>query len=420
MAALSLLATAVLRLPPQEQRPPIICSNRCYLKLSRARPLQFSLRCNGIFTGTLRQLLSGHHRGAPKLSMALVSPESANTLFCLMASCAALGQTVETKTAFGARLSAPLIALLFGMALAGAGIVPCTSACYDFVSSSIMPIAVALCLLETDMQTIFADAGCNIASSLCASYIGGTINYVATAQALGLTSSNMLTAGMAADNLAMAAYFSLIMSIPDSQDKATSGKEDNDSDNTSAVPNVLSFSASLAAAATACTLGNAIAQLLPTTFKGCGLAITALIASCFSVAAAHLPKSIPNVENEAFAGSQAVGSGLMLLYFSVVGASAGLRESFLGGWALLAFIIVLLSIHLGIILFLGWWSEFPMRVILIASNANIGGPGTAAAMASCRGWKNLVRPALLAGSLGYTIGTGIGCLVGLHVLRYLL
>lgn len=34
-------------------------------------------------------------------------------------------------------------------------------------------------------------------------------------QALGLTSGSTLAAGMAADNVAMAAYFSIIMAIPD-------------------------------------------------------------------------------------------------------------------------------------------------------------------------------------------------------------
>lgn len=384
--------------------------------------------------------------------MALISPDSGNTLFCLMASCAAFGQVMETKTDWGAKISAPLVALLFGMVLAGAGVVPSTSASYDFVCSSIMPMAVALCLLETDMQSIFTDAGptlrafwygalgtiigtvvsfkivgpalgsdgWKIASSLCASYIGGTINYVATAQALGLTSSSTLAAGMAADNLAMAAYFAVIMSIPDSSDKSTLGTTDGVLSDSRTLPTVETISTSLAAAAVACTLGQAVAGLLPSCFAGCGLAITALITSCFSVAAAQVQKHVHSADTQVFAGSQILGAGLMLLYFSVVGASAGLQDALFGGWPLLGFIFVLVSVHLGVILSLGGWSKIPTRMVLVASNANIGGPGTAAAMASCRGWKSLVKPALLVGTLGYTIGTGVGCLLGLHLLRHLL
>ena len=49
------------------------------------------------------------------------------------------------------------------------------------------------------------------------------------------------------------------------------------------------------------------------------------------------------------------------------------------------------------------------QVVLTASNANIGGPATAAAMAASRGWPSMVRPAMLTGSLGYAVGTAIGC-----------
>lgn len=42
-----------------------------------------------------------------------------------------------------------------------------------------------------------------------------------------------------------------------------------------------------------------------------------------------------------------------------------------------------------------------MQAVLTASNAAIGGPGTAAAMASSRGWTAQVTPAMLVGTLGY-------------------
>ncbi|KAH9298675.1 hypothetical protein KI387_030357, partial [Taxus chinensis] len=94
-----------------------------------------------------------------------------------------------------------------------------------------------------------------------------------------------------------------------------------------------------------------------------------------------------------------------------IGASTGLKEAISGGGPLFVFISILISIHLAITLFIGRWLKFPLRVILVASNANIGGPATAAAMANCRNWKELVQPAILVGTLGYTIGTAVGCLI---------
>ena len=50
---------------------------------------------------------------------------------------------------------------------------------------------------------------------------------------------------------------------------------------------------------------------------------------------------------------------------------------------------------------------------IIASNANIGGPTTAAGMAISQGWTILVGPAMLVGVLGYVIGNYAGTIVGI-------
>ena len=51
---------------------------------------------------------------------------------------------------------------------------------------------------------------------------------------------------------------------------------------------------------------------------------------------------------------------------------------------------------------------FPLREIALASNANVGGPTTAAAMASNKKWNLLILPSLLTGVFGYAIATFLG------------
>lgn len=57
------------------------------------------------------------------------------------------------------------------------------------------------------------------------------------------------------------------------------------------------------------------------------------------------------------------------------------------------------------------------RELYLASNANVGGPTTAAAMATAKGWKRLILPALLVGILGYASATPIALLLGQYLKR---
>ncbi|KAG6553392.1 hypothetical protein Mapa_005127 [Marchantia paleacea] len=387
----------------------------------------------------------------------IIGPQCGRTLFMILAACGAIGQLLEERTKWGGRLSAPLLAMGTGMLLSGTAIIPSACPAYDMVFSTILPLAAALTLLETDVWQAFGDAGATlkafifgalgtvlgtfvsfkiigrflgpdgwkIASCLCASYVGGSINYAATAQILGLTSGSMLAAGMAADNLCMALYFGVIMSIPDDSVAETSVKKGMDGSSGfpkegPAGPTVESIAVSLAVAAAACTAGDALAGFLPSTFEGSGLALMAAVASIFNALAGNLCGASRGGNIRLFAGAQNMGQSLMLLFFAVVGASTGVKQAMAGGWPLIIFITVLVSVHLSTILLLGKLAKIPMRSILIASNANIGGPGTAAAMANSRSWPGLVRPALLVGTLGYTIGTAIGVLLGVHALQPML
>ena len=52
------------------------------------------------------------------------------------------------------------------------------------------------------------------------------------------------------------------------------------------------------------------------------------------------------------------------------------------------------------------------KELYLASNANVGGPTTAAAMAQAKNWTRLVMPALLIGIFGYATATAIALGLG--------
>ena len=69
-------------------------------------------------------------------------------------------------------------------------------------------------------------------------------------------------------------------------------------------------------------------------------------------------------------------------------------------------------IYIFLVVILGKLFKFNLEEILLASNANIGGPTTAVAMAIAKGWNKLIGPIMLAGVFGYIIGNYLGIFMG--------
>ena len=83
------------------------------------------------------------------------------------------------------------------------------------------------------------------------------------------------------------------------------------------------------------------------------------------------------------------------------------------------FSLVQLAVHLAVILGLGKLFRFDLKLLLLASNANVGGPTTACGMATAKGWHSLVVPGILAGIFGISIATFLGAAFGAKVLQYM-
>ena len=388
---------------------------------------------------------------------------SPDAVLAILATCAAGAKLAEEKTKLGANISAPLLAMASAMLLATTGIIPSASPALDLVWRALMPLAVALSLLGVNLRdaartsgpalaafavgaigsivgtvVAFALVGSSlgpdawrVAACLCASYVGGSLNYAATAQALGLSAAPggqaALAAGMAADNLAMAVFLSALMVAkaepPETEkEKAfaswleTSAGDDaggNEARVTNGGPSARTVACALAAALVFLELGKLLTRAfgLP---AGTSLGVTSALIPAVAFIARSLPGSgFMDAGSEPFAGSDAVGGALMLVFFAALGASADPALAVRAGGPALAFIGIQLSTHLAFVLVIGKGAmKLPAWAVLTASNACVGGPATAAAMASARGWAAAVQPAIVVGIVGYVVGTPIGCLVG--------
>lgn len=373
----------------------------------------------------------------------LVPADEPWALWTLLLLAAAFGLWGE-RTPWGARISGAVLTILVTFTLSNLSIIPVQAPTYDAVWSYLVPLAIPLLLLQADLQRILREAGPTLiafalgaigtvagtllafrlvplgpegpklAGIFCATYIGGSMNYAATAEALDLHSGDLLTAGVAADNLMMTLYFLVLFALPSIRRLRASfpsrpqlGSEEGATADPSARPpdpplDLLPIALALAVGAGLCAAGYGLAALLRTPGVGI-LFVTALTVTLATLFPARLA---------AIAGADRIGVLLMQVFFAAIGASANVSVVLQFGPKLLLFAAAILTVHLTCILVAGKFLRLDLAEIVIASNANMGGPTTAAAMAAARGWRALVLPAVLCGTLGYAGATFIGVAVG--------
>lgn len=116
----------------------------------------------------------------------------------------------------------------------------------------------------------------------------------------------------------------------------------------------------------------------------------------------------PRTMGSASRAGGVVGVLIMQMFFAVTGASGHISTVLRFGPGVFLHTTVQVIVHFVVAIGLGRLLKLPFKEIALASNANVGGPTTAAAMASNKRWNALVLPALLTGVFGYAIATGLG------------
>lgn len=369
-------------------------------------------------------------------------------LWAVLLTAAAVGFHLE-HTRVGRRLSGAIVTMAFTFVLSNAGVIPADGvAAYDVVWGRLVPLAIPLLLLRADLRRILRESGATLAAFgigavgtvlgtivafnlvplgpegwqlaavFSATYIGGSMNYAAVSEIVGLRSGDLLSAGVAADNLVMAIYFLILFALPSvgplarryprrhaavAEDSATLQASRQA---TTSLPDLRTTATALATGLILCTVGYALAAL--TGWKGSGILIVTALTVTLATGAPGICAKL--------AGSEVIGTFLMQIFFAVIGASANVAMVMKVGPLLFVFAALILSVHLLFVLAAGALMRLDLFELIIASNANVGGPTTAAAMAVARRWDRLVLPAILCGTLGYAVANFIGVALG-HWLR---
>lgn len=394
----------------------------------------------------------------------LIKADDTWMLWMILIGISAAAIVLEQKYKLAARISGPIIALLGALVLANLSVIPKDAPVYDAVWGYVVPVAIPLLLFKADLRKIWRETGrmgilfifpvigtCigaivatalfhssipeanKVAGMMTASYIGGGVNFTAMI-AVFKPSADIRSATIVADNFVMAAFFFLYMWIPTigfirkkfitmypiAGGASGSAEVENqaasywDRKEISLKDMALSLAIAFAIAGGSAKLGGLFGGFFPTDASGLlGVFKTIvsnqfLLITTFTVALVFFfPKFFDNLN-----GAQEIGTFLIYLFFTVLATPASLVDIIFNAPLLFVFCMIMAAFNLGFTMFGGKILKFSVEEQMVAANAALGGPTTAAAMAISKGWIGLVIPGLLCGLLGYVIGNYFGIGMG--------
>jgi uncharacterized membrane protein len=167
---------------------------------------------------------------------------------------------------------------------------------------------------------------------------------------------------------------------------------------------------SISVASTLVSAGSFLTRaLLPA-----GTSSLPLISVLTVCAATSFPKFFSRISET----GTSLGVAFIQMFFAASGAAGSIRLVLQQAPSLFLFSALQIGIHFVTLMAIGrGLFRLPNRELYLASNANVGGPTTAAAMAQAKEWKSLVLPALLIGILGYATATALALSLGPILLR---
>lgn len=398
------------------------------------------------------------------MAKSLVSPENTWMLFAILTGIVAVSIHLEQEYKWANKITGSVIALIIAMTLSNLKVIPLEAQAYDIVWDYIVPLSIPLLLYHANIHRIFKESGrliviylisglgtvlgaiiaffifknkipeaYKISAMMTGSYTGGGLNFVAMSKDFKV-GGDMVSATVVADNLLMALYFFFLMAasgmsfflkkfnhpiIDEVEKKGDTGTGKTKAAEFWTAKNIslkdIAFSVGIAfiIVAVSTELAGLFKSIIPTGNLFLNL-VNGLLGNSFLIITT-VTMILATVFEDFFTklnGAQEIGSYLIYIFFAVIGIPASIPLIITKSPILLLFCAVIVIVNMLITFGFGKIFNFNLEDMIIASNANIGGPTTAAAMAIAKGWEVLIVPSVLVGTLGYVIGNYYGILVG--------
>jgi len=373
------------------------------------------------------------------MESSLISPDWNFAIWAVLICIAGFGFWADT-TKIGQRVSGVGIMLVTAMLLGNLGVIPHSAPAYDAVWSFLVPAAVPLLLLKANLRRIIPETGPmlgayflgvsgtligavlgllvlplnelgpDLAGILSATYIGGSMNFAAVAEALEFKQSTLLTATLAADNVVGTLHILVVVMLPSVAflrrwipspilETSDTAMHDETSAGDEVIPlNLLHICIALTISLSIGAIGYGVANLLAIPNYGI------LFVTAFTLAIANVFHN--QLEN--LHGAFEIGMLMMFIFFATIGAGADVAVMLDTGGLVFLYASFIIIVHLIVIILGAKLFRFDLAEIVIASLACIGGPVAPAAISAARGWRTLVTPGIMVGILGYAIANFVG------------
>jgi len=363
--------------------------------------------------------------------------ESPLALTALIGGATALAFFLDQRVAWLSKVGASLLALVLGAILSNAGLVPASSPVYSVIEGPLTSLAIAWLLLAVNLSDLkvagprmigafllagfgtalgaffgalllsgsFGENTWRLAGVFTGTYSGGSVNFVSVGR--GVELPDFLFGGAtAADALTTGIWLAVCLTLPVWLRRffpaAIPGEDDEAVQQEHAHPffekiplSTLDLANLLAVGFILVVASEWVGRLIP--------AVPAVLwLTTFALAVGHLK----HFRTER--GALQLGNLALHFFFVIIGIHSRISEILVVGVEVFYFTLVVVGVH-GLVVFgVGRLLRMDVGSLAVASQAAVGGPSSALAVAVSREWRGLVLPGIIVGLLGYALGTYLG------------